>query len=243
MKLGFFSDIHANLRALESVLADARRQGVNELVSLGDIVGYGPRPLECLERVLDSARWLIAGNHDLMAGDPDIPLSGLREDVADGLLYARNALDEEQLAAMLAMPVTCMVHGVACSHASLYSAETFHYIHTQEEAAQHFKALSVNMSFFGHTHQPMGWVEDAGQIICYMGQGRLQVEAGRRYAINVGSVGQPRDGDYRACYVTYDVSTGMIEWRRVGYDAQTTVTEMISLGMPESSANRLLTGT
>ncbi len=244
MKTAFLSDIHANLAALEVVLSDVRRRDAGRIVCLGDIVGYGPRPMECLELILDAADLSVLGNHDYYTAFGGRMLRGLREDVADGIAVARNSLDEHHLDALRALPLSVRCGDCVCVHSSLQDPQSFPYVHTTREAREHFAAQTTPMGFIGHSHVPRAWQADAAGTIAKapVEKGSLAIRPGVRYLINAGSVGQPRDGDPRACYALYDEEAGTVTWPRVPYDVKTTTDAMLALGMPAFSANRLSKG-
>lgn len=242
MKIAILSDLHSNLAALRAVLADGTSREVHEWICLGDIVGYGPKPRECFELVTGLTRWCLLGNHDLATADSAFSLRGTREDVADGILVARNAMDREQLEEMLRWPLTSLIHGLACSHASLHEPHRFLYIHNEEDARHHMDAVSGPLSFSGHTHRPLAWIRSAESLVAVPGVGTINLDPACRYAVNVGSVGQPRDGDPRACYVIYDRHDQTVTWRRVAYDLHATQAAMASLGMSPMAAERLAGG-
>ncbi len=244
MKTAFLSDIHANLSALEVVLSDAQTNGADRIVCLGDTVGYGPRPMECLEMILDAAGLSVLGNHDYFTAFGGRILRGLREDVADGIAVARNSLEEHHLDALRALPLSVRCGDSVCVHSSLKDPQAFPYVHSRREAREHFAAQTTTMGFIGHSHVPRVWQAgpDGSVSRASNGTGGIEIRPGMRYLVNAGSVGQPRDGDPRACYVLYDEDAGTVEWRRVPYDVKTTADAMLALGMPAFSAKRLARG-
>lgn len=243
MRTAFLSDIHANLTALEAVLSDVARQGVSQVVCLGDIVGYGPQPRECVERVMEEAAHCVLGNHDYYAVFGRTILRGLREDVADGIAVARNLLDERHLEQLRQLPISVRCGEVVCVHASLSDPQAFPYIRTGKDAREHFENQRSPLGVIGHTHIPQLWEHMPSRPReLKVEEGWLELQPETQYLANVGSVGQPRDGDPRACYLIYDDSAQTLLWRRVLYDTQTTAAAMLALGMPEMSAARLAQG-
>lgn len=243
MKTAFLADIHANLTALDAVLSDVSRQKVDQIICLGDIVGYGPKPRECAERILSVTRHSVIGNHDAYAASERIQIRGLREDVADGILLARNAMDDALLNSIAALPLTFRLGDFSCVHATLREPERFHYVRSASDASEHFLLQSTPLAFIGHSHMPQIWEDTPGRARALpIENGFVELRPETRYLINAGSVGQPRDGDPRACYVILDDEAQVVTWRRVFYDVETTVAAMLALGMPDFAAARLSRG-
>ncbi|GAB4177370.1 MAG: metallophosphoesterase family protein [Terrimicrobiaceae bacterium] len=243
MKIACISDIHSNLVALESVLADIRHAQPDLVVCLGDIVGYGPQPAECLDLVKNAARICVMGNHDVYVAQ-NLPLQGVREDVADGILLATNALDESQLTWLRGRPLTSSFGDCSFVHSSLSQPAFFPYVHDSDDALAHFEEQKTTICFQGHSHIPGVWIYAPGDSAptFFPPAPRKTLPGNARCLVNVGSVGQPRDGDPRACYTLYDNESHELTWRRICYDVAATVQSMISLGMPEYSASRLFQG-
>lgn len=243
MKIACISDIHSNLAALESVLADIRMARPDMVACLGDVVGYGPRPAECVKLVRKAARICVMGNHDAFVAH-NLPLQGVREDVADGILLATNQLDDDQLGWLRGLPLTSSHSGCTFVHSSLSQPAFFPYVHDSDDALAHFEEQNSPVCFHGHSHVPGVWILGPGDPapLFYPPAVRIVLPETSRCLINVGSVGQPRDGDPRACYVLYDTATREARWRRLRYDVAATIHAMNSLGMPDCSSARLNQG-
>lgn len=242
MKLAILSDIHANLAALDAVLKDIGQKGVDGIVCLGDIVGYGPRPLDCMERIFAATHHIVMGNHDAFAVHLASPTRGLREDVADGILIARNQLDSHHLEALKTLPLTLQIEDLTLVHSSLASPSDFLYIHEPGEALDHFAKQSTTWAFGGHTHLPCAWSLTSSGLGTHPASAEFRPAGPGQFLVNAGSVGQPRDNDPRACYVIFDTRAGTARWVRVHYDVARTIADMTALGMPDFSAARLLEG-
>lgn len=243
MKLAILSDIHANLSALDAVLKDIGRRGVDGIACLGDTVGYGPRPLECIERIFEATHRIVMGNHDAFAVHLASPTRGLREDVADGILIARNQLDSHHISALGALPLTMQIEELTFVHSSLASPSDFPYIHDAKDALEHFANQNTRWAFAGHTHQPGAWSFGSAGLAAHNPEtAEFRPETNARFLVNVGSVGQPRDNDPRACYAVFDSQANTVQWVRVHYDVARTISDMNALGMPDFSAARLLEG-
>jgi diadenosine tetraphosphatase ApaH/serine/threonine PP2A family protein phosphatase len=224
------SDIHGNLEALQAVLADIEAHDVQDIYCLGDTVGYGPNPLECLA---ESTAWkvILLGNFDQAAIAPE-PLTGWGVYAGRSLDWARTLLDSQrdpnQLGAFLThLPLShqeqdiLFVHGTPCNPLQEYLIPEDIYNPTKMARIwEHFDRLS----FTGHTHLPGVFVEESPALWdfhCPEECGSIYPFDGRRAICNVGSVGQPHDGDWRACYVLFDGQT--VRFRRVEYDVNATV--------------------
>lgn len=228
LKRAILSDIHANLEALEAVLADVATQSVDSIYCLGDIVGYGPNPRECLDRAM-TFDMSILGNHDQGAlYDPE----GFSSGAERAIFWTRDQLetpsgDPEQTAKrwkfLSELPRTHRENGLTFVHGSVRNPlseyvfpEDVHNIRKLERLFALFDACA----FQGHTHVPGVFTED-GRFLYPPDIASRYSLAGQKLMINVGSVGQPRDGDPRACYVL--LTDDAIEFRRVPYDVETTV--------------------
>lgn len=234
MKRAILSDIHGNLEALEAVLADVAHQDVDSIYCLGDIVGYGPNPRECLDRVMEFDGWVL-GNHDQGAlFDPEGFSSGAEraifwtrqqlENAPDGLENSRRRWDFLlDMPRMLVEPQRMFVHGSARNPLNEYVFPED--VHNPRKMERIF-GLIEQACFQGHTHVP--GVFTSGGSFYRPGELRYRYAMGAdRIMVNVGSVGQPRDGDPRACYVV--LTDDMIEFRRVEYPFEKTSAKIYAI--------------
>jgi predicted phosphodiesterase len=236
VKRAILSDIHANIEALEAVLADVAQQGVDGIYCLGDIVGYGPNPRECIDRVM-GFNLTILGNHDQGAlYDPE----GFSSGAERAIFWTRDQLemsngDPQQTAKrwqfLSELPRTVregpftFVHGSVRNPLSEYVfPEDVHNVRKLERLF----AMIDRYAFQGHTHVPGVFTED-GRFLCPDEIGGKYAFPATKIMVNVGSVGQPRDGDSRACYVL--LTDGGIEFRRVPYPVEKTIEKIH--GVPE----------
>ena len=217
-KTALISDIHANIDALEAVLADIDQQGIQEILCLGDIVGYGAAPAECLRILRKRCSAFVIGNHD---ADTLVSLDKyqMEKRVRDGILFAQKALTKEEKKWIRSLPLSTEVGSITIVHASLHNPDSFYYMSGKDDFLQHFDKQQTQVSFFGHTHRPevalLRKEDDVGFGI--PGEGEVLLEADKACAINVGSVGQPRDGDVRSAYGIYDSERHSFTLRRVSY--------------------------
>ena len=221
MRVAFFSDIHGNLPALEAVIADARAHGATHVISLGDVVGYGPQPAEVLALLRSVASAGVLGNHDAAACgllDPALFNPFARETAERATL----ALSQEDKAWLHALPYILEGDGFACAHGSFDAPESFRYLETKEDATLSFEASpDVPLLVVGHTHIPCAFLRDApGAPIRKLPpspEGFL-LKPGVRCVLNPGAVGFPRGDSLTADYALYDTITHRILFRAVAYD-------------------------
>lgn len=239
MKYAILGDIHSNLEALEAVLEDAKHQGVTHYACVGDIVGYNANPTECLQRVRELGGVIVRGNHDHYCSHDD-DLNGFHPLAADAVDWTRRQLSVEDRMFLRSLRLVAIVESFTLVHSTLDMPERWGYVFDKFEADAHFHYQTTNVCFYGHTHVPLAF-EKTDQVRGGL-YTRIQVARGKKYFINVGSVGQPRDGDPRAAYVTYDLVKGLIELRRVAYDVAKAQKKIIEAGLPSRVAARLSFG-
>lgn len=241
MKYAIIGDVHSNLEALEAVLRDAEREGVDEFVSVGDIVGYNANPCMCLQRMRDLGCRIVKGNHDHYCSI-DTALNGFNPLAANVIRWTREHLSGEEKEFLSHLPYQRRVKRFSIVHSTLDMPEKWGYVFDKFEADSNFTYQHAAVCFFGHTHVPLAFERnESGEVT----QGRyssIEVVRGRKYFVNIGSVGQPRDGDPRAAYGTYDLDDGLIELHRVEYDLKTAQKKIIEAGLPEELALRLELG-
>jgi predicted phosphodiesterase len=236
MKFAIFGDIHANLEALEAVLADAEQQGCSNHVCLGDIVGYAANPSECLERVRAMNCPVVRGNHDEGASS-DSSLEELNPLAYQALMWTRQQLSDEQKAWLRELKLVRQVRDFTIVHATLDSPGAWGYVTNRFDAMASFSYQFTQVCFYGHTHVPRIFEKD-DTVRGVRGEEAL-LQRGVKYFVNVGSVGQPRDGDKRASYAIYDVLAQKITIRRVDYDLPCAQGKILDAGLPSLLAERL----
>jgi predicted phosphodiesterase len=214
VKYAIIADIHANLPALNAVLADIKAQDCTHIACLGDIVGYYFHPKECLDIIRNMGIPCLKGNHDEYCSSASSP-DGFNPRAAEILQWTRDQLTADDLQWLQALPYTLVVSGFTLVHATLNQPERWQYVFDKLAAEAHFQYQTTPVCFFGHTHVPVAFVRDT--VIRGGTFSKLKIERDRRYFINVGSVGQPRDQNPKAAYVTYDLDAALIELRRVDY--------------------------
>lgn len=214
MKYAIISDLHANAEALQCALKDIAREGVDCIACLGDIVGYGPQPREALTLVRRFCGIVLAGNHDdAVAGritaDDFIDLAG------EAIIRHRAELASEQIDWLKSLPHLARIEGAIAAHGDVTNPTAFNYISNEAEALANFKASKSPLLFVGHTHIPGIFVIGAHGIVHQLPAKDFQMEAGKRYIVNPGSVGYPREenGVCHSSYILYDSAAQTIRFR------------------------------
>ena len=239
MRFAIFSDIHANLEAFEAVLKDARARKCTDFVCLGDVVGYNASPRECVNRIRELDCPVVKGNHDEQASLP-APSSDFNELAERAIKWTRDNLTDEDKQWLRDLPLQRHVHDFTIVHATLDTPGQWSYVFNNLDAAASFTYQRTNICFFGHTHVPMVFIRDQG--VRRERIEHIRIEPARKYFINAGSVGQPRDGNWRAAYCIYDVENNLVELLRIKYDLATVQRKITEAGLPRLLAERLAIG-
>jgi len=239
MKFAIIADIHANLEALQVVLEDTKSQKVTQYACLGDIVGYNANPKECLDIIREMGMPVVKGNHDEYCSSED-SLDGFNPAAAEAVNWTRRQLTVDDRQWLRDLKYQRMVTSFTIVHATLDAPQRWGYVFDKLAAAASFTYQNTGLCFFGHTHVPVAFMRDA--IVRGGTYSKFKVEAGKKYFVNVGAVGQPRDNNPKAAYVIYDVHEGMIELRRLEYDIAKAQKKILAAGLPERLAERLAYG-
>ena len=247
MKFGIISDVHANVEALDAVLSDA---GDITIIHIGDIVGYGPQPNEIVERLAQTRG--VMGNHDA-ATIGKLDISEFNEKAQQSTLWTRKIITAENAQYLGTLPYKRIIDDdpslpFLLVHGSPYQPHEFHYVFSLFEAEYAFKSFTQELAFIGHTHIPESYrvshkIGETSQTAHGFGaKDILQLEAGFRYLVNVGSVGQPRDGDPAASYAILDTAARTVTWKRVPYDVAAVQAKIRATSLPTRNASRLANG-
>lgn len=236
MKFAIIADIHANLDALEVVLKDTKEQGCTHYVCLGDVVGYNANPHECLEIVREMGMPCVKGNHDEYCSSGE-DLAGFNPHAAFAVEWTRAQLNEEEKAWLRDLRYSRLYQGFTLVHATLDGPQRWGYVFDKLAAAASFTYQNTPLCFFGHTHVPVAFMRDT--MVRGGTYSKFKIEPGKKYFVNVGAVGQPRDNDPRAAYVVYDATEGTIELRRLEYPIASAQAKIRAAGLPERLADRL----
>lgn len=228
MRYAIVSDLHANLAAWEAVAEDINRQQIDQLICLGDVVGYGPCPEDVLASIRETADYVVLGNHDAAAcGLMDT--AGFSDIAVRSIEWTREQLAPDLLAFLKDIPLELDGKGFGCVHGEPSDPSAFYYLESEDDAREAWRVTDYPILFIGHTHVPMIHRLDAADQFRAYEPGTFRLNPKARYIINVGSVGLPRDGDVRASYVLYDDEKMKITWRRVAYDMETHIFQVRQL--------------
>ena len=240
MRYAVLSDVHANLEALRAVLADAADRS-DAVFCLGDVVGYGADPAACVDLVGERCQAVVAGNHErAVAGQLD--LDWFNPHARAAAEWTRERLDPDAHAWMDALPLVREVEGATLVHASPAGPDEWEYLISAEDGFAAFGAFATRVCFVGHSHIPRVWSSGSWGRDWEPHPSEIAIEAGCRYIVNVGSVGQPRDRDPRATWALWDVEAGRVDLRRVPYDVDTARRKIVEAGLPRFLADRLAAG-
>lgn len=245
MRYGIFSDIHGNLGALEAVLETLKTRNIDRYACLGDTVGYGPQPDECCDRVREVADFCIKGNHDAaVAGDMDY--SYYYKAARDALDHHSSSISDENMKWLHELPYERREGKVHFSHGSPVKVEEFEYIFSVEQAETCLGIWDrlARVTFIGHSHlcKSFAVAKERGRAFEVVTD-RFELRPDFRYVISVGSVGQPRDRDPRACCTIYDSEADTFEFIRVDYDVSRTAKLIFATPqLADSFGNRLFSG-
>lgn len=239
MKYAIIADIHANLEALQVVLEDIKSQKCTHYACLGDVVGYNANPKECLDIIRNMGMPCVKGNHDEYCSI-ETNLEGFNPHAAEAVNWTRRQLTEDDRQWLRDLKYIRLVASFSIVHATLDGPQRWGYVFDRLAAAASFTYQNTTVCFFGHTHVPVAFIRDT--VVRGGTYSKFKVEPGRKYFINVGSVGQPRDNNPKAAYVTYDLDEGLIELRRLDYDIAAAQAKIRAAGLPERLAERLAVG-
>ena len=224
MKIAVIADIHSNQEALEAVLKEIENEKADKIYCLGDIVGYGPSPNECIDLVKGVTDKVVVGNHDsAVINQTDMMLfnSYARESTE----WTRRMISDENYEYLLNLPLKISEHDMLFVHSTPLIPEDWNYILTQHSAEKHFNYFTESVCFIGHSHRP-----------------EMFRSVDNRLIVNVGSVGQPRDGNPKASFVIWNTEESEYELKRVEYDIKAVYKKVVKAGLNEFLGERLMVG-
>jgi predicted phosphodiesterase len=240
VRYAILSDVHGNLESLQRALSMISSDEV--VVSLGDVVGYGPNPNECVAALQERCRQAVLGNHDLAAVE-NFGVESFNRAARTAIGWTQGILNESSRAWLNALPYELrfpeflLVHGAPVNY--------FEYILDKAAAARAFERTDARIVFVGHTHIAEYWARDGEGAIGHKHMqhgGELRLEEDKRYILDVGSVGQPRDLNPQASFVRYDSEEGRIEWVRYDYPIDEVQRKMREANLPAYLVERLSAG-
>ncbi|MCM8800438.1 MAG: metallophosphatase family protein [Candidatus Omnitrophica bacterium] len=241
MRYGIFSDVHANLEALKAVLCAYKKENIDIYLCIGDVVGYGADPNECVELVKKTAMITVAGNHDWASVDL-FPVDYFNPQAKQAILWTKDNLSEQSRYFLESLKPVYKNKDLILVHGTLENPAEFDYMLDGYTANVTFQLMDTHLCFVGHSHIAGIFIQDQAKRIYYQEVNHLKLEDKSKYIINVGSVGQPRDGNPSSAYCIYDTDKKEIFIKRVDYDIQTAYTKILTAGLPKSLAERILVG-
>lgn len=241
VEIAVISDIHSNLQALDAVAAECKRRTINRYFCLGDIVGYGANPRECLKLIRSLRCPTVRGNHDhyVAFGEVDEDVSFLAR---RGLEYSAMSLTRQGKQWLRELPEVLLVDDATIVHASLFHPGEWHYIMSPSDALASMDEQTTPLCFHGHTHVTRIFALPGSPAPERMSDRKFRFSKRGHYLINPGSVGQPREADPRAHFAIYNPSEFTVEFVRLDYDKAAAGKAIIEAGLPEFLAERLMEG-
>ncbi|MFH1440599.1 MAG: metallophosphoesterase family protein [Candidatus Omnitrophota bacterium] len=241
MRYGIFSDVHSNLEALNAVINAYKKEKIDKYLCAGDIVGYGANLHECIAKIKSLVSASVAGNHDRCC-------AGLFSEknfsllAKQAVIWTKKVLAPQEKEYLESLKLTYTNEDLTLVHGSLDTPFDFNYIVNNYDAYETFRLLKTRVCFIGHTHARAVFSMDKNHVVYRLAKDLITLEPDKKYIINAGSVGQPRDGNPKASYCIYDTEKSLVEIKRVSYDARLAGRKIISAGLPHFLADRILSG-
>lgn len=241
MRYGIFSDIHSNGEALEAVINAFKEEDIDSYLCVGDLVGYAANPDACIEKAFQLTNIIVAGNHDwaavnLVSMDYFNPLA------AKALSWTKRSLNEKNRLHLKGLRLVYRNKDLTLVHGTLNNPAQFHYLLNTYDAKETFRLMDTAVCFVGHTHVAGVFVEDSRREVRYQESNFIRMAPKNKYVVNVGSVGQPRDGNPQASYCIYDTLKKEAVIRRVDYNREAARKKILDAGLPRFLGDRLLAG-
>lgn len=240
MRLAIISDIHGNLEAFTQVLNDIDASSIDEILCLGDNIGYGPDPERVVEIIRERQIPCVMGNHELGIVDP-LYLDWFNAVARKSLLITGRLISPETLEYIRGLNASMVKDGCLCVHGAPPASITNYLFElTRSQLLQLSETMQEDVCFVGHTHDlELIQMNEEDSTAMALNEGIFHLREDRKVIVNVGSVGQPRDGNNNAKYVIWDIDARQIEVKFIPYDIATTVEKILRLGFPSVNANRL----
>ncbi len=237
-----FSDLHSNLESLNSFSKIIETLDHDKKVFLGDLVGYGADPNACVDWVRENADIILGGNHDYAAVNRT-DLTYFNSYAYEACLWTRQKLTQENKDFLGTLPCEIVEDGIHWVHSSPYEPEEWHYVVSRADGKINFDHFETHLCFLGHSHRPVILEQEPeGEITDGFPTTTLKLKPDCRYIINVGSLGQPRDGNPKPAFVIYDSGARTLEYQRFEYDFAATQKKILAGGLPSYLADRLSVG-
>ncbi len=241
MRVAVFSDIHSNIDALDAVLEDAASWGAQSFFVAGDIVGYGASPEKCIKRLIEINAQCVAGNHDLGVLEKT-PIDKFNHAAQTAIIWTREKLSKQSLQFLKSLPLTIQTDKIALAHANFTQPELWEYVSSLTRAGAEFENYQSPLGIVGHSHVPFIVKKANGEWPMQIFKTNTKFLESERVFVNVGSVGQPRDGDPRSCYLRIDMDLNEISLIRLAYDIKAAQEKIKKARLPEVLAFRLSRG-
>ena len=241
MKHIIFSDLHANYEALKSFERLIATLDHQKLVCLGDTVGYGADPNRCVQWVRERAHLVLPGNHD-HAAVGKTALTYFNPHAYQSCLWTRNKLSESHKHYLRSLPLEKQEDGIFWVHSSPWEPERWHYVYSRKDGPMNFDRFQERLCFVGHSHQPVILEQSPQGEIIDTRASEFDLKPGHRYIVNVGSLGQPRDGNPDPAFAVYDSQAEKVVVQRFHYDHRPTQEKILKAGLPGYLAERLSLG-
>lgn len=241
MLSAIFSDIHSNLQAYQTFLEDCKKERIDKYYCTGDIVGYGANPKECIKLTQKLNCPIVCGNHDFAAVGK-LSCDYFNQHAKEAVFWTQRNIDETDKNYLSRLPYLYEEKNFGLVHGSLDSPEEFNYVLDLESAAVNIRLQKSKLLFVGHTHVPVIFFKAKDTHVNYTTELQIKTEPDLFYLINVGSVGQPRDRNWKACYCIYDDEKNLLRFKRLEYDVKAASRAIINVGLPTYLAHRLEKG-
>jgi len=239
LRFAVLSDIHGNYEALEAVLQHIDSDDVDRILCLGDIVGYGADPARCIDTVVEREALTVAGNHDWGVVER-MSVAYFNADARDSVVWTMKHVGNEHIRYLDELPLETKLEDITVVHSTPWGPEHFGYIQTIMDVQLAFESQQTSLCFIGHSHVPVVFYDT--NPVEYLLEDVMAPPPGVGVLFNVGSVGQPRDGEPEACYAIYDSDKHRLEMRRVEYDIKGAANRILESGLPVTNAYRLYVG-
>lgn len=237
MRYGIISDIHGNLEALEAAKKALSRESIDRYLCVGDIVGYGANPSECVKETRKLGAIAICGNHDAAASGL-IGTSNFNEAARNAVIWTAENMNPEDIVFLKGLDLVYKNKDLTMVHGTLKEPGLFHYMFDAGTAPATLDLMRTQTCFIGHTHIPGIFVSRSGKLSNVTDE-TLEISDDEKAIVNVGSIGQPRDGDSRLCYCIYDTDKRSIDLKRLSYDVKKAKEKILNAGLPSFLAHRL----
>jgi predicted phosphodiesterase len=239
MKYAIFSDVHSNFEALTAFFRKCDELGVDQQICLGDIVGYGADPNFCIDAMRIRNIPCVKGNHDELVSRLKMGmLLDVNDNAASAATWQHRFLNEDDKKWLEDLPMVGSTEHFDYTHANFFSNRSWGYVINHEQGKHCVQNLTKDIGFIGHTHRPCAMTDE---VVIF--DNSFKIQDGKKYLINVGSVGQPRDHDQRICFVTYDTDTKEVYFHRAAYEIQKAVHKILTNeNLNDYLGNRLLQG-